>query len=70
MNRLRVFALADGSGADGSMNVPHPFCGLLLDLARPQVHAAPSAPASSAITYREQATESVLDVFSDFYNNF
>ena len=62
-----MFAQADDSGADASANVPHPLRGLLLDLAKPQVHAAPSAPMSSEITYREHATESVLDVFSDFY---
>ena len=56
----------DDAGAEGSANVPRPLCGLLLDLAKPQVHAAPSAPASSAITYREHAAEWVLGVFRIF----
>ncbi len=62
-----VFALANDTGADDYANILRPLWELLLDLAKPHVHAAPSAPASSAITDREHATESVLDVFSDFY---
>jgi hypothetical protein len=36
-------------------------------LAKPQVHAAPSAPASCAITYRKHFEEWVFECFPDFY---
>jgi hypothetical protein len=65
-----VFALADDVGADDSANVPRPLCRLLLDLAKPQVHAAPPAPpapASSAIAYRKHSSKWTSGVFSDFY---
>ena len=63
----RLFSQADDAGADGSANGPRPLCGLLLDLAKPQVHAAPSAPASSAMTYRKHFDEWVFECFSNFY---
>ena len=45
----------DDAGSEGFANVPRLLCGLLLDLAKPQVHAAPSAPASSAVICRSEA---------------
>ena len=61
------FAHADDAGANGSANVSRPLCGLLLYLAKPQVHAAPSAPVSSVITYRKHFEEWVFECLSDFY---
>ena len=52
-----MFAQADDTGPDGSANLPPAF-GFLLYLAKPQVHAAPSAPASSAFPYPKRLPES------------
>ena len=59
-------AQAGDTGADGSANVPRPLRGLLLDLAKPRVHAAASAPASSAVTYRERFEGMFLRAFGVF----
>ncbi len=64
---MTLCALAHDAGADGSANVPRPLCGLLFNLAKPQVHATPSAPASSTVTDREQLQrQRFLSVFEFF----
>ena len=49
---MTLCALAVDAGADGCANVLRPLCGLLLDVTKPRVHAAPSATASSAVACR------------------
>ena len=58
---MTLCALADDAGADGSANVPRPLRGLLLDF------ATPSAPASSAVTYRQQLDWDFFECFQGFY---